>query len=38
MYFVDYFILFIDYIERISSFEMSNKQNEDLKLHLINKS
>ena len=31
-------MLFIDYIERIPSFEMSNKQNEDLKLHLINKS
>ena len=29
MHFVDFFVLFIDYIERISSFEMSNKQNED---------
>ena len=38
MYLIDFFILFIDYIEKISSFEMSNKQNEDLKLHLINKS
>ena len=29
MYFIDYFMLLIDYIKRISSFEMSNKQNED---------
>lgn len=30
MHFIDFFVFFIDYIERISSFEMSNKQNEVL--------
>ena len=38
MHFVDFFMLFIDYINKKSSFESSNKQNEELKLHLNNKS
>ena len=38
MYFIDFFMLFIDYVEIIFSFESSNKQNEELKLHLNNKS